>query len=66
MTTIQFSFGGESGTTIHVSIQEINAAKAVQQMTEFTEAWLESQANACEECEAVLNLPNADFSGEKN
>lgn len=65
MTTIQFQFGGEGGTTIHVSIQEINAEKAVQQMHEFTKAWLDSQPE-CAECEAVLNLPDADFSGGKN
>lgn len=66
MTTIQFSFGGSDGSpTIHVSIQEVNAEKAVQQMEEFTEAWLKSQVD-CEDCEAVLNLPDADFSGEKN
>lgn len=65
MTTIQFSFG--ESPVIVVTIQETNATKAVEQLTEFTKVWLESQKNnTCEECEAVLNLPKADFSGEQN
>ena len=68
MTNISFSFGGTGDSpTIHVTIQETSALKAVQQFQEFTKEWLNVQAGEeCAECEAVLNLPDADFSGEKN
>lgn len=65
MTTIQFAFTSEDGFTVNVTIQEIEAEKAVRQVHAFTAAWLQSQAE-CEECETVMDLPNADFSGEKN
>ena len=67
MTTIQFAFTSEDGFTVNVTIQEIDAAKAAQQVHVFTAAWLKSQEDEeCAECEAIMNLPDADFSGEKN
>jgi hypothetical protein len=68
MTTIQFAFTSEDGFTVNVTIQEIDSAKAAQQVHVFTTAWLKSQAdeNDCDECKNLMNLPDADFSGEKN
>lgn len=68
MTNISFSFGGSGDSpVIHITIKESSALKAIQQFQEFTREWLNVQAeHECAECETVLNLPDADFSGEKN
>jgi hypothetical protein len=70
MTTIQFAFTSEDGFTVNVTILEVDAAKAAQQVHVFTAAWLKSQAaeaeTECEECKTIMDLPDADFSGEKN